>query len=58
MSRESVVNPTSDKVLKTNVLIDAIPDVIWSKGKAGVEVAPEIAAKIEALWKKHMKSVK
>ena len=58
MRWDSVVNPTSDKVLKTNVLIDAIPEVIWSKGKAGVEVAPEIAAKIEALWQKHLESVK
>ena len=31
---------------------------MWSKGKAGVEVAPEIAAKIEELWKKHLESVK
>lgn len=58
MRWESVVNPTSDKVLKTNVLIDAIPEVIWSKGKAGVEVAPEIAEKILALWQKHLESVK
>lgn len=58
MRWESVVNPTSDKVLKTNVLIDAIPEVIWSKGKAGVEVAPEIATKIEDLWQNHLDSVK
>lgn len=58
MDWETVIKPTSDKVLKTNVLIDAIPEVIWSKGKAGVEVSPEVAEKIEALWKKHLESVK
>ena len=58
MDWESVINPTSDKILKTNQLIEAIPEVMWSKGKAGVEVDPEIAAKIEALWQKHLDSVK
>ena len=58
MDWEAVINPTSDKILKTNKLIEAIPEVMWSKGKAGVEVAPEIAAKIETLWKKHLESVK
>ena len=58
MDWETVIKPTSDKVLKTNVLIDAIPEITWSKGKAGVEVSPEVAEKIEALWKKHLESVK
>ena len=58
MEWESVIKPTSDKILKTNRLIEAIPEVMWSKGKAGVEVDPEIAAKIEALWQKHLDSVK
>ncbi len=58
MEWEAVINPTSDKILKTNKLIEAIPEVMWSKGKAGVEVAPEIAEKIETLWKKHLESVK
>lgn len=58
MDWESVIKPTSDKILRTNVLIEAIPEIIWSKGKAGVMVTPEIAAKIEALWKKHLESVK
>ena len=57
MDWDTVIKPTSDKVLKTNVLIDAIPEVIWSKGKAGVEVSPEVAEKIEALWKKHLESI-
>ena len=34
--------------------IDAIPEVHWAGGKAGTEVAPEIAARIEALWKEHL----
>ena len=58
MDWEAVIKPTSDQILKTNKLIEAIPEVMWSKGKAGVEVAPEIAAKIETLWKKHLESVK
>jgi len=58
MRWDSVVNPTSDKVLTTNVLLDAIPEVKWSKGKAGIEVAPEIAAKIEYLWQKHLSALK
>ena len=58
MDWEAVINPTSDKILKTNKLIEAIPEVMWSKGKAGVEVAPEVAEKIEALWHKHLESVK
>ena len=57
MDWETVINPTSDKILKTHQLIEAIPEVMWSKGKAGVEVAPEIAAKIEALWQKHLDSI-
>jgi hypothetical protein len=54
MEWESVVNPTSDLVLKTNKLIEAIPDVHWASGKAGVEVAPEVADKIFALWNDHL----
>ena len=58
MDCESVIKPTSDKVLTTNVLIDVIPEIIWTKGKAGVMVPPEVAEKIEALWQKHLESVK
>lgn len=58
MEWETVINPTSDKVLMTEVLTSAIPEVVWSKGKAGVEVAPEIAEKVESLWKKHIQEIK
>ena len=58
MDWESVIKPNCDKLLKTNILIDSIPEVIWSKGYAGKMVTPEVAAKIEALWKKHLESVK
>ena len=54
MEWESVIRPTSDKILKTSTLIDAVPEVLWSKGKAGVEVAPEVAKKIEDLWHDHL----
>ena len=54
MEWESVIKPTSDKILKTDVLIDAIPEITWSKGKAGVMIAPEIAEKVETLWHDHL----
>ena len=57
MDWEAVVNPTSDLVLKTHELIKAIPEVMWSKGRAGVMVAPEIAEKIDALWKRHIETI-
>lgn len=58
MHWDSVIKPTSNKILKTSKLIESIPEVMWSKGKAGVEVAPEVAEKIEALWAKHLEEVK
>lgn len=57
MDWETVINPTSDKILKTHELIKAIPEIMWSKGKAGVMVAPEIAEKIDALWKQHLETI-
>ncbi len=54
MEWDSVIKPTSDKILKTDVLIDAIPEITWSKGKAGVMIAPEIAEKVETLWHDHL----
>ncbi len=54
MEWETVIKPTSDSILKTDVLIDVIPEVYWTKGKAGVEVSHEIAARIEDLWHGHL----
>ena len=54
MEWESVIKPTSDKILKTDVLTDAIPEITWSKGQAGVMIAPEIAEKVETLWHDHL----
>ena len=54
MEWDSVVNPTSDNVLSTEFLSQAVPEVDWTRGKAGVEVAPEIAGKIEDLWHDHL----
>ena len=54
MEWESVIKPTSDMILKTEVLNDAIPEITWTKGKAGVLVTPEVAEKIEALWHDHL----
>ncbi len=58
MEWESVIRPISDKILGTGVLTGAIPEISWSKGKAGVLVAPEVAEKILSLWKEHLKSVR
>ncbi|MBR5735996.1 MAG: hypothetical protein IKX60_04290 [Bacteroidales bacterium] len=58
MEWESVVRPDSDKVLKTEVLAEAVPEVLWTKGKAGVMVASEVADRIEALWQKHLEEIK
>lgn len=58
MEWESVVKPDSDKVLSTEKLMEAVPEVNWMKGKAGVEISREIAEKIEALWKEHLEFIK
>lgn len=55
---DAVIRPDSDMILNTSELIKAIPEVYWSKGRAGVEVAQEIAEKIMVLWKQHVESVK
>lgn len=39
MAWKTVINPTSDKILKVYELIKNIPEIMWSKGKAGVMVA-------------------
>lgn len=54
MEWETVIRPDSESVLKTSDLIEAIPEVYWSKGRSGVEVAPEVAEKIEALWHNYL----
>ena len=57
MEWDSAVKADSDKVLPTSKLIEAIPEIEWTRGKAGIEVTPEIAARIEALWKEHLESI-
>lgn len=54
---ETVIKPTSDKLLKTEVLAEAIPEIVWTKGRSGVMVAPEIANKLDELWEKHLESI-
>lgn len=58
MRWESVVRPDSDKLLKTEDLLAAIPEVPWAKGHTGTEVPPDAAEKIEALWQKHLEEIK
>ncbi len=57
MDWESVVNPASDKILKTEILSEAIPEIDWTRGKSGVEVSPELADRIESLWKEHLQGI-
>ena len=57
MEWESIVDPTSDAVLPTEVLQREIPEVCWTKGLSGVEVSPEVAQRIEELWKAHLDSL-
>ena len=54
MEWDTVINPTSDSILKTSELIGAIPDVDWSRGSSGVMVSPEVAEKIETAWHDHL----
>lgn len=58
MEWETVIKPSSDKILKTEILKKVIPEVNWTKGHAGVEVSPEVAEKIEKLWRDHLKELK
>ena len=58
MEWESVVNPASDSILKTESLAEAVPEINWTRGDSGVVIAPELAARIEDLWKKHLESIK
>lgn len=58
MEFESVVDATSDRVLATDVLTETIPEIDWTRGRAGVMIAPHIAEKIESLWMKHLNSIK
>jgi hypothetical protein len=50
MEWETVINPSSDSVLPTGKLIEAVPEISWTKGKAGVEVPPDAASIIFNLW--------
>ena len=54
---ETVIKPTSDKILKTEVLTEVIPEIVWTKGRSGVMLAPEIADKLDELWDKHLESI-
>lgn len=54
MEFDAVVNPESDKVLPTAEIAALVPEVDWTKGKAGVMVSPETAGKILAAWDSHL----
>ena len=54
---DEIIKPDSDKILSTDVLSAAIPEIDWTVGKAGTLIAPELAEKIEDLWKQHIESI-
>lgn len=54
MEFDSVVDPASDAVLPTAALKEAVPEVEWSKGKAGTLIAPELAERLQGLWEEHL----
>ncbi len=58
MDFDTVINPTSAGILSTAALAAAIPEIDWTRGRAGVEVPSETAAKIETIWEAHINSVK
>ncbi len=54
---EEIIKPDSDRILSTEALAAAIPEIDWTTGHAGVMVSEEVAEKIEALWKEHIESI-
>ena len=54
MEFDAVVNPESDKILPTAEIAALVPEINWTRGKAGVMVSPEIAARIMAAWDSHL----
>lgn len=57
MQIEEIVNPASDKVLPTESLEFAIPDVNWATGRGCVLISEEIAEAVEDVWKQHIESI-
>ena len=57
MEFDKIVNPASDKVLSTEDLKIAIPEIEWTRGRAGVMVSMSIAQRLETLWNEHFVSV-
>ena len=58
MEWDAVINPKSGKILPTETLAAEIPEIVWSKGKAGVMVSDEVSEKLHSLWEQHLKRVK
>lgn len=54
---EEIIKPDSERILSTEALAAAIPEIDWTAGHAGVMVSEEVAEKIEALWKAHIESI-
>lgn len=54
MEFSTVVDPRSEAVLPTATLQESIPEIEWSKGKAGVMISPETAEKIQSIWEEHL----
>lgn len=48
---EILINPDALPILDAKALGEAIPDFEWTKGRSGVVLSDEQAAKLDALWK-------
>ena len=54
---EEIIMPDSERILATETLEGAIPEIDWTAGKADVMVSEEVAEIIESLWKQHIESI-
>lgn len=57
MEIDEIIKPDSDKILSTEALSAAVPEIDWTRGKVEVKVSEEVAEKIEDLWKQHIDSI-
>lgn len=54
MEFDAVIDPKSDAILPTAVLQQAVPEIEWTKGKAGTMISQETADKIQSVWEEHL----
>jgi len=49
-----LLNPRSEELLHRSLLLEELPDVQWSPQGSGISIAPEAAARLEDLWRRHL----